>query len=456
MLDSEAHDTQAARLAVSEFSSYSDGIEGLLLDLAQSSHAQVSDQVISGILNGQAASALKELVPLNVRREAGLFFTSTRLADMAADRLAPRLRRGARLLDPACGAGNLLLACAKHLPSGNCLTETLRMWSDLIVGYDLHHEFIRAAKLRLVLLAASRHPEESETLRSIQLPSVFAGLTVGDFFEDACLDDVGCIVVNPPFGYIAAPVHCGWSTGRTQTAGYFFERLLRLAHKGQHIVAILPDVLRSGTRYCRWRATVSKVCSSLEVEPLGQFDKDADVDVFMLHGVVGDSSKKLSDWLNLGPTKRDFSQTVGDFFEVHVGPVVPHRDPLSGPGYPYIRARTAPAWQTLHHINDERKYSGTVFDPPMVVVHRTSSPSDRYRCIATLVDEKRKVAVENHLLVLQPKDRSMETCARLLDLLRQDETSEWMNRRIRCRHLTVSALRELPWLGTERREHQCT
>ncbi|MCX5998814.1 MAG: N-6 DNA methylase [Chloroflexi bacterium] len=445
MLDHETCDTQEIERAVSQFSSYSDHIRRLLSDLALTTYHGSSEEVISGVLNGEAISALKQLVPIEVRRKAGLFFTSTQLADSVAARLAPRLRTGVRVLDPACGAGNLLIACARYLPTGSNLRQTLGMWSDFIVGYDLHQEFVRATQLRLTLLAASKHPEESKILRYLDPSSIFSGLTAGDFFANKRLSDVDCIVVNPPFGHISAPPDCQWSTGRIQTAGFFFERLLRLTYNGQHIAAILPDVLRSGTRYHRWRTMVSKACSSLEAEPIGRFDKDADVDVFILHAVVGGSARSSCEWPRLKVEDEDLPHVVGDFFEVRVGSVVPHRDPLSGPSYPYLHARTAPAWQTLQCINDERKYSGTVFDPPFVIVHRTSSPSDRYRCVATLVDEKRKVAAENHLLILKPKDRSLETCVELMDLLRLDETNDWMNHRIRCRHLTVSALRELPY-----------
>jgi hypothetical protein len=55
------------------------------------------------------------------------------------------------------------------------------------------------------------------------------------------------------------------------------------------------------------------------------------------------------------------------------------------------------------------------------------------------------VAIENHLLVLRPKDDSPKTCEELLGLLSLQRTNEWLNRRIRCRHLTVGALADLPW-----------
>lgn len=449
MLISETHDAQAIDQVVAQISSYSDHIQRLLLDLTQTSPGSLSDEVISGILNGQATSALQQLVPLSARKKAGLFFTSTQLADRVAERLAPRLRTGVRLLDPACGAGNLLLACAKYFPTGDNLAETLRMWSNSIVGYDLHHEFIRATQLRLTLFAASNHLGESKSVRYIDPPSIFKRLNAGNFFAHTVPADVDCIIVNPPFGHVSAPADCQWGTGKVQAAGCFLENLLRSAPKGQHIVAILPDVLRSGTRYRKWRTMISETCSSLEIEMAGRFDEATDVDVFILHAVVGNSPKASNEWSNPRSQNIDPAHVVGDFFEVHVGPVVPHRDSLVGPTYPYIHARTAPAWQTLHHIDEERQYFGKVFSPPFVVVHRTSSPSDRSRCVATLVNIEQSVAVENHLIVLLPRDKSIDNCQLLLNVLKSNQSTEWLNERIRCRHLTVSSLRELPWFGKE-------
>jgi hypothetical protein len=216
-----------------------------------------------------------------------------------------------------------------------------------------------------------------------------------------------------------APEDCQWAAGKIQIAGWFLEKLLRTAPEGQHVVAVLPDVLRSGTRYRKWRDMLSRLCVSIDIELAGRFDTNTDVDVFILYAVA-------------------------DFFDVHVGSVVPHRDSLEGPSYPYIHARIAPAWQTIDHVSEERPYRGTVFPPPFVVVHRTSSPSDKNRCVATIVNEKREVAVENHLLVLLPHDKSLQSCKHLLEVLKSPQSSEWLNERIRCRHLTVEALRELP------------
>lgn len=56
------------------------------------------------------------------------------------------------------------------------------------------------------------------------------------------------------------------------------------------------------------------------------------------------------------------------------------------------------------------------------------------------------VAVENHLVVLRPLDGSQAACEQLLGVLDSEATSQWLDRRIRCRHLTVGALQTVPWI----------
>jgi len=434
---------QKVAQAVAAFAGYSDEIEALISDLARGGR-RIGDNEISSVLNGQTTLALQRLVPKNLRRESGIFFTSVELAGKVADHLALVPGKGVKIVDPACGAGNLLLACAKHLPVGDNLQDTLIIWSDCIYGYDLHYEFVRAARLRLMLLAASMHNDRDNCLARLQSNQFFSGLKVGNVFRHLPMSEKSCVVVNPPFGHMQAPEDCRWATGRIQTAGWFLERILQAAPAGQHVVAILPDVLRSGTRYGKWRDFVSTVCVSLAVELSGQFDESTDVDVFILHAVTGDGSSIRPEWPTLSSPIGNGQHVVSDFFDVHVGPVVPHRDPLCGPSYPYIHARTAPAWQILDHIVEERSYAGTVYSPPFVVVHRTSSPREKHRCVATIVNEKRDIAVENHLLVLLPRDKSLESCEQLLQVLKLTQSSEWLNSRIRCRHLTVSSMCELP------------
>ena len=65
--------------------------------------------------------------------------------------------------------------------------------------------------------------------------------------------------------------------------------------------------------------------------------------------------------------------------------------------------------------------------------------------VATLVLGSRSVAIENHLVVFLPRDGTVESCRQLMLRLRSSRTDAWLNARLRCRHLTTSALAEMPW-----------
>ena len=96
-------------------------------------------------------------------------------------------------------------------------------------------------------------------------------------------------------------------------------------------------------------------------------------------------------------------------------------------------------------LTNNRKYTGRTFQPPFVVVRRTSRPDDKFRAVATVIVGHELVAVENHLMVLLPKDNKLSSCKKLLSVLKSEETNKWLNERIRCRHLTVNALKNVPW-----------
>jgi hypothetical protein len=434
------HDAIAADVA--RFSDYTKEVKYLLSSLSGFDKQSVNKQILSQILNGATSLALKRLIPIEIRKRGGLFFTSNVLAERIADLLTPHLQRGSKVLDPACGAGNLLVACSRHIPIGQNLKQTLALWSKLIYGYDFHIEFIRTTRLRLILLALSLHPDEIENACNLEPDQIFTGLKVKDALTQERLDPDTCIVINPPFGYIEAPAGCAWAKGKIQVAALFLERFLQYASEGQHVAAILPDVLRSGTRYRKWRTNISSLCRSIDIELAGRFDKDTDVDVFILHAMAANRNSICRQWPMRCSPVDDY--TVSDFFDVHVGPVVPHRDPIMGPRLPYIHVRTMPAWQTIEVILEYRRYVGTVYRPPFLVIRRTSSPGDKHRCVATIVNTQSPVAVENHLLVLLPHDGSLQSCEQLLMILKSPQTDEWLNIRTRCRHLTVSAIRELP------------
>ena len=202
------------------------------------------------------------------------------------------------------------------------------------------------------------------------------------------------------------------------------------------------DVLRSGSRYERWRNMISTLGAIRRERPLGLFDQWADVDVYLLDLLKTREQKGGGVGISISARKLG---GVGRRFAVHVGPVVPHRHEEIGPEVRYIHARSLPAWGERKRIVEKRKFTGRLFGPPFVAVRRTSRPDGGKRAIATLVLGKGAVAVENHLMVLLPKDGTEDTCRALITRLQSSKTDNWLNRRLRCRHLTTSVLAEMPW-----------
>lgn len=352
------------------------------------------------------------------------------------------VRSRATIADPACGAGDLLLAAAWLLPLSSSIARTLRLWGRVLQGRDINATFVRTCRLRLALLASERHGRSwrgTEGQLAELLPRICVGDGLGmDFTEEATL-----ILLNPPFG--AVVTHEEWGQGRLGRAAVFTASLLGRLPADAVVRAILPDVLRSGTNYRHWREHVESLMAVEHVEAVGRFDTWTDVDVFFLRGRVGVSGSAAAWWPHAEPS----SDRVGDSFEVRVGPVVPHRDPKKGTSAPYLRARDLPLRGTYRAGDVRLRHEGRRFDPPFVAVRRTSRPDQgRTRVVGNLILGTEPVLVENHLLVCIPADRSEVSCRRLLEALEAPTATRWLNQRIRCRHLTVGALREVPYSGT--------
>jgi hypothetical protein len=398
-----------------------------------------------GALDGQPSKALRRLVPLEILREAGVFFTGSELANRTVALISRDLKQGSSVIDPACGAGDLLLACARHLPVLEDMDATMELWGRKLKGSDLHPQLVRATKARLLLLALARGTQAS------YLPNfdeVFPEIVVNDSLDlQNGLAEADCIALNPPYALMPAPDGCTWATGTVSQAAVFVEKCVAESRQGTKIIAILPDVLRTGSRYERWRYRMERLAFPRSVA-LGEcFDALTDVHVFATEMIVGLSGATRGQrwWKSARSWEAPVASIVEDRFEVRVGPVVPHRDPVDGPQLPYLHARGLPKWRSVAAGSEHRRYSGTTFVPPFVVVRRTSRPEDRYRAVGTIITGQGPVAVENHLLVLKPKTGLIADCRELLENLRAPETNVWLNERIRCRHLTVSALRMLPW-----------
>lgn len=412
----------------------------LRLALTESRNIRSSSNIHKLTSAENIASKVRELISIDDLRGTGSFFTGDKLAVLAIENLPRPITKDSICFDPTCGIGNLLIAASKFLPINKSLERTIRLWGKVLRGYDLHPEFIECAKLRLIHEAITRGAAPSK--KSVEeLEKLLPFIKVGDVLENlTCLKVSSHLLLNPPYNLKKLTKPTSWGAGKVNMAAVFLDHVLHNVNNGTAVTAILPDVLRAGSRYAKWRELISN-CMTVSVEVSGKFDSRTDVDVVNVYGQTQDRPMTVSDeWMSKlnGPL-------VGDYFVVSVGPLVAYRDHESGPNVPYIFPKMLSKWSEMTNIKHRRKTKIRLIKPPFVVVNRTSSPSDKSRAIGTLIRGSDPVAVENHLIVLQPISGGLKSCRNALDILKSSTTNNFLNNRIRCRHLTVGSVGEIPW-----------
>ena len=99
---------------------------------------------LDAALDGEAGLELRRLVPRDVLRATGAFFTGSGLAARVAD--LPLYRRlGKELRSWTQPVGGDLLSPAQRLPIARGFRETLDRWGRHLLGRDLQPEFVAAA-----------------------------------------------------------------------------------------------------------------------------------------------------------------------------------------------------------------------------------------------------------------------------------------------------------------------
>jgi hypothetical protein len=394
-------------------------------------------EFVHGALNGFVGHQLRGQVRLSTRRRQGMFFTPP---DKAIDLLRGVTLAGATFLDPCCGAGDLLLAVARRLPTAATLRETLRAWGKVLHGWEIDAHLAKMARARLVMLAASRLGRVEPQRHDLQ--QFFPHVRQADGMRQAIPAANKLVVLfNPPYAQVAAPQSLSWGTGKVSQAAIFTEDLLRRLPQGSEVRAILPEVLRCGTRYSLWRDAVERMASKAQVKPLGPFDRWTDIDVFQLTLRRGKGAHGRCKWQAAEPRQH----VLGAFATVRVGSVVPHRTPLDAPvALPYLHVRNAPRFGAIEAATERSRHAAPSIDGPFVVIRRTSSPKDRQRLVWTLVKHVGPMRVENHLIVLKPNSNDLQGCDRIIQVLQSPAASATLNGGMRCRHLTVGAIRNLP------------
>lgn len=425
-----------------EFAEYVKRVASIVQRLTEG-RRQIETAAITPILDGEPSRELRKLVSLETRRRDGAFFTGSILADRIGKDVSRTIDRKSVVYDPACGAGDLLLGCARYSKTPQSPDAMLELWSTQFRGCDINKEFVKLARLRFFLQAIVKGNRRQALTRMSK--SALPHIECGDgLLNNSALSEATHIVTNPPFSMMPAPDSCDWSSGNVNAAAVFLDVITREASPGTCIYAVLPDVIRSGSRYARLRRAIELRLAKLSVDIIGRFDNFADVDVVILKGVKRRSDSTGGSRGVIQSNKVDV-RTVGDSFNVSVGSVVPHRHPQKGPWRPYLTTESCPPWTLLREPPGQRRFQGRVHKSPMVVVRRTSSPSDSPRAKGTLIALPTESAVENHLIVLTPKSGRISDCRQLLTILKSDATTDSLNTAIRCRHLTVSAIRSIPW-----------
>ncbi|HCC2281432.1 N-6 DNA methylase [Citrobacter portucalensis] len=384
-------------------------------------------------------SILRDSLSIKNMREAGSFFTGLKLATKTLDSFLEPIKINSVVLDPTCGAGNLLVACSRRFSIYPTLTQTLSIWGQQLKGFDLYEIFVESAKLRIIIDALNRGAKKDCDI-DIAL-TLLPNIKVKNAL-DVCemdLKDITHVVMNPPFTITPSPNNYYWKKGKVNSAGIFMDKYIRLLPAGCCVSAILPDVLRSGSRYEEFRTFID--CNLIGTCNIwGRFNAKTDVDVFILSGKI---KRYLNSRLPWSPNLGKYMQ-LSSQYDVRVGPLVAYRDHQEGEEHPYFHPKNSPAWEIISKVSETRKFKGTTIIPPFIVVKRTSSPTDKFRASATIINLDLPVAVENHMIVIRPKDSSFESCLKLMKILKSEKTNNFLNNRIRTRHLTVGVIKEIP------------
>ena len=418
-------------------------LENQLNELIESPGPQSKIEALEW-LNGRTGSEISKSMPRIDRKNGDIFLTGAYRSGLLFRGWNSRLRVNPTILDPACGSGDLLLSAAKRLPVGPSPQSTLQLWGNCLVGWDLQPDLVKITKLRLGLLAVVRvnEPVEGEIDVDAALPEIKQlDATIGF----ASQEKYDLIAMNPPFSAVRKIKIGAVKATKTTQAGWFLEKAVTALKPKGHLLALLPEVLRSGSSYERLREFVENELSISRIDLLDQFGSDADIHTFLIAGMKGNSFSKKT-WKQANERIHKEQETLAGHCDVKTGSVVPHRDPEQFDLKPYLTSHDLSKTETLKTKDlPKRGFKGEGIRPPFVAIGRTSRPGDIPRINATIVTSGEAVLIENHVVAIQPHVNSREACEQLVERLHSTYVESHLDRRIRLRHLTIDAIRGIPW-----------
>lgn len=412
---------------------------GLIRSSEINDSAVCTTALASELMNGKATDFVYSTLSLDERREHGVFFSG---ASWARKILSGQdLTRWRRYVDPSVGVGDLLLEVCKTLPLAGSANDTIELWALRLVAVDLRKSFLEIAWLRIQALAIHRHATEKNQTSKLTFKKLPKNFITGDILSiDIGLKERDCVIMNPPYQRIQARPNSFVGKGKKSAAALHIEHIFTQAPQNTGVFALVPDVLRSGSSYSKFRKFIRSSAEIHSFKPCGAFGIHADVDVAIL--VITTKTQENSD----STLPSCSTECVEDYFSVSVGPVVPHRTPTTGTPRGYLTAKNAKIGETISKPAEFANYECRLEKGPFVIVRRTSSPSDKKRARTSLVACSNEFLIENHLLVLKPKDGKLSTCQSLIKIMDSPESDKWLNDNMRCRHLTVGSIKQLPWL----------
>lgn len=261
-----------------QLSSFASDSRRLLLGLDKQNSIDLTDP-LGALIDGQAIQVINAMLGRDRRRSDGIFFSGSEWAARLREAMPHDLFL--RYVDPSCGVGDLLLEIARHLPLANDLSQTITEWSRRFHGMDVHAPLAQVAWSRLQALAVRRHGLVRGYSDALCIEEG-ALMELDSLKERWNLQAGDCVLMNPPFQAVTSPTWSKYSRGRVTAAALFLERAISEAQPGTTIIALLPEVIRSGSRFEKLRDFVHRSSDVHQFTAHGRFSHEADIDVAIL------------------------------------------------------------------------------------------------------------------------------------------------------------------------------